>query len=1145
MSSTAIRILVFGVALALVAACRKDVGSKPDPGKPVAPPREGVIVTTTVFGRVVDERDQPAGGVAVSGGGKTATTDENGYYLLDAVALDQARAHITAKRNGYFRASRVFPAVKDGLTEPGVIKILPQKSIGRVNAATGGTVASAGGTRLALPPNAIDGYSGEVNVVAAYLNPTRPDFFAITPGDMAANNAAGERVGIISYGMTYMELLDDSGNPLQIKDGAEATLTLPVPSTIRNTAEPTIPMWYFDETKGIWVEEGEGKLENGSYVGKVKHFTIWNYDKPAVWFNFDFSLKSYSPKNKLIDEIVNGSVNVSIEQAVKAVLEGLPRRAVVTVREHHSGNTVHSTVANIVPNPAVGVSNYTSTPAGSHHSTVVYPAHTDEVTVTVTPLLPGGPEYPTSPNHSANSDDPPYPETINEGETVEEEVTVNMPPAENTQVEIQIPKGGHQGGNGETLVNVNGRAVDCDGRAVMRGYVYLVIKSGNSVKRAVTAPIYGNEGRFTAQYLFMERQNPLVDNIELTVYDMQAGKKSRPIRHDINPSVALMLPDPVEICTNNGPADPGTLKTIANAHITDAASLNSFVDGGYERVSGTLRIESQAVTDLGSITKLKQVHVFELINTGLANIGGLAQLESITGSIRVDNNPKLTGFVLPLLLNRKLDGGLYFSNNPMLVSVSLPSFENINEVGQAIVFENDPALATLSLPALKTINTGGQINIINTSLEDLETFANATGVLPYGGAYGLNIQRNKKLRSIAGLKHIEVQKAFTVENNDMLASLDGLVLADVADGLSAYIRNNPVLTSVTLSLVRGQGGGLLIKGNAALSSVYLPNATALGGIDITENRSITSIGFPNLKTASSLAVYHEDALTSLQAPLLETLDGQLYLGNLKALKAVDFPKLLSVKDRLEFADCDAITAYDGFNSLQTVAGNFSIHSGKARTPVTSLAGFKKLATVTRSLLIRPSDDNRAPVRAVTGFSSLTTVGETLQVSGENLTSIAGFGKLATAGNLTINNTEIPNLDDLASLKAVQVLHLHQNSKLVQIEGLANLATVSHNLWIYDNPVLTGLGGLEKITAIPDGGNASLEVSNNAALSNLDGLQNLVSIKSGLRVLNNAKLVSLCGISRLVKASGIGGSYYVTGNGYNPTQDDIKNDDCSD
>ena len=265
-------IIFFGL---IIASCNKndDMGNDPITDPIAELPKEGISVKTSVFGRIVDEKDEPINGVQVSGGGYTVSTDENGIFFLTDVLLDQARAYITATKTGYFKGSRIFRPVKDGMSKPPLIKLLAQKSIGTINATTGGNVQTAGGIKVEIPANALENFNGQVNVVAAYINPTSPDFFARMPGDLAADNAENKRGGLISYGMCNFDLLDDNGNKVKIKSGMQVTVSSPVPERLQQFATPTIDMWTFDEINGIWKYVGVGTYQNGAYTGKVSHFS--------------------------------------------------------------------------------------------------------------------------------------------------------------------------------------------------------------------------------------------------------------------------------------------------------------------------------------------------------------------------------------------------------------------------------------------------------------------------------------------------------------------------------------------------------------------------------------------------------------------------------------------------------------------------------------------------------------------------------------------------------------------------------------------------------------------------------------------------------------------------------------------------------
>ena len=349
----------------------EDLDNTPEPDPIIELPKEGISVKTSVFGRIVDEKDTPLSGVLVSGGGLTAVTDVNGVFILTDAMLDQARAYITATKTGYFKGSRIFRPVKDGMSKPPLIKLLAQKSIGTINATAGGTVQSPGGIKVEIPANALEGYSGQVNVVAAYINPNSPDFFARMPGDLGADNKENKRGGLISFGMCDIDLLDDNGNKVKIKPGMQVTVSSPVPQGLQQYATTNIDMWNFDETTGIWKHIGVGTYQNGVYTGKVSHFSSINWDHWSTYMVIPIifrwilpNITSMPPDD--LDHIVNN-----------------PPDFIMQVRDKKTGNTLYTTtLPPLTPNT---VSPY----GGSLRSSIPIPALTSNMEVTVQPVQPG------------------------------------------------------------------------------------------------------------------------------------------------------------------------------------------------------------------------------------------------------------------------------------------------------------------------------------------------------------------------------------------------------------------------------------------------------------------------------------------------------------------------------------------------------------------------------------------------------------------------------------------------------------------------------------------------------------------------------------------------------------------------------------
>lgn len=300
------------VVLTLIAflffQCHKDVSfiGNPDPGVTVNPDP----VTANVQGNIVDENNLPAAGVAITAGTSTAITDANGFFHINNASLDKNTTLVTAKKDGYFKAYRVFAATS-GCNQV-VIKLIKRTLAGTVKSSSGGEVSLSDGSKISLPANGIvnassnSDYSGDIQVYASYINPTANDISKTIPGSFVGNDKNGKRVILSSYGMLAVELQSSSGEKLQIKQGNVATLTIPIPSSAVSSAPSTISLWYVDEQTGIWQEEGTATKSANVYTGTVKHFSFWNCDYANDGVNLSMTLQT--PDNL---PLVNTTVKVT------------------------------------------------------------------------------------------------------------------------------------------------------------------------------------------------------------------------------------------------------------------------------------------------------------------------------------------------------------------------------------------------------------------------------------------------------------------------------------------------------------------------------------------------------------------------------------------------------------------------------------------------------------------------------------------------------------------------------------------------------------------------------------------------------------------------------------------------------------------
>jgi len=236
--------------------------------------------TTTIYGRVVDESGAPIAGVSLTGGTGTAVTDANGMFIIKNTTITQGRAVVIGKKAGYFDGAHAASPFSNGTTliefammSDAATASVPATTGGTVNIAAGGSIAFAAGSFTDATGAA---YTGQVKVSARYLDPKNANFFDFFAGDDMAQTASGKTASLISCGVLRVELKDAAGNPLKLNATMPATLNFPKP--IDTKAPTSMPLWYFDETIGMWKEEGSATLKNGMYSGTVAHFSEWNLD---------------------------------------------------------------------------------------------------------------------------------------------------------------------------------------------------------------------------------------------------------------------------------------------------------------------------------------------------------------------------------------------------------------------------------------------------------------------------------------------------------------------------------------------------------------------------------------------------------------------------------------------------------------------------------------------------------------------------------------------------------------------------------------------------------------------------------------------------------------------------------------------------
>jgi len=275
--------------LAGIFACKKydSTANSNTSGNNIPP---DVMVNASLKGRVIDQDGLPVAGAAISSGTATTTSDVNGVFSFSNISMSSRFGYVKVTKTGFFTGSRSIVTTA-GASNFVTIQLVNRTETGSFPASSGGKIVVYSGDTVAFNPASIvtaatnAAYTGTVHVFATYLNPTNDNLYKYMPGDLRGIGSDGKETALQTFGMVNVELEDDAGNKLQITSGNTATLTFAIPSALQASAPATIPLWYFNDTTGRWIEQGMATRLGNNFVGNVNHFTFWNMDAPYATIN--------------------------------------------------------------------------------------------------------------------------------------------------------------------------------------------------------------------------------------------------------------------------------------------------------------------------------------------------------------------------------------------------------------------------------------------------------------------------------------------------------------------------------------------------------------------------------------------------------------------------------------------------------------------------------------------------------------------------------------------------------------------------------------------------------------------------------------------------------------------------------------------
>lgn len=257
----------------------QDSGTGQDPPPPPPPPATGSLTGSVV----TLDADAVVSGAVIHASAKTASADAAGRFELSALAPAN-RVLVRVSAPDYLDAF-VRADIEANVTTRIRPRLAPASAPQTIDAGRDNIGALPNSSaEVRLPANSLAGANGApiVGPVRVALTPIDP---ASEPDSMPGGYVArvnGTERQLESFGAVKVDLRDADGNRLNLAQGRTATLRIPL-ATRSSDPPATVPLFYFDESAGVWIEDGAATLSGEGterfYEGAVTHFTYWNADK--------------------------------------------------------------------------------------------------------------------------------------------------------------------------------------------------------------------------------------------------------------------------------------------------------------------------------------------------------------------------------------------------------------------------------------------------------------------------------------------------------------------------------------------------------------------------------------------------------------------------------------------------------------------------------------------------------------------------------------------------------------------------------------------------------------------------------------------------------------------------------------------------
>lgn len=530
-------------------------------------------------------------------------------------------------------------------------------------------------------------------------------------------------------------------------------------------------------------------------------------------------------------------------------------------------------------------------------------------------------------------------------------------------------------------------------------------------------------------------------------------------------------------------------------------------------------------------------------NDSFMDISGFSNLENIEGNFILNNNNLLLQ-VTGLNNLDKINGKIEITNNDLLNNLS--GLENINSSSiDSLFIQNNSALSNCHILSICDYisNPDAFILIENNAvgcntIEEIEEAC--CTCLPNGIVFTSNSQVNNFENNYPGCT--KITGSVTINGGNAIYSLSGLSMITSIGGDLELIQNFNINSLFGLNSLESIGGGLNFDNNIGLDTINnLESLGYLGGdLTIQYNQFLVSMaGLEGLTEVNGNIYINSSTFDNLQGlHNITHVMGDMTLRNINVTSLSDLQILDTVYGNMVIEYCDELNILEGVNNIKHLEGNLKISHNEN---LQNLNGIESLESINGEIIVEYND----ALLSLSGIDNINPNSiDALTFKYNPLLAECDIHNVCEFLSTTVGNTEIHNNalgctthwqieeacenclpEGITFYSQEQIDNFYVNhefcteiggdvvldgSDISNLNGLENIISIGGSLNISNNSELIDLGGLDELSVI--GGN--VEISNNTLLSSLTALSNLSSISGDILLFANENLTTLSGLDNI-------------------------------